>query len=72
MTAGLRMAQFHGNFFVRSTDLLAFPAIPIDQSYAVEVQIEENLTTPFVVMQTGILFTTSFGTFKPVIQCATF
>jgi protein transport protein SEC24 len=57
------MAQFHGNFFVRSTDLLAFPAIPIDQSYAVEVQIEENLTTPFVVMQTGILYTTSFGEF---------
>ncbi|KAG8720549.1 COPII subunit [Ceratobasidium sp. 394] len=58
---GLRMAQFHGNFFVRSTDLLAFPAIPIDQSYAVEVQIEENLTTPYVVMQAGILYTTSFG-----------
>jgi protein transport protein SEC24 len=57
------MAQFHGNFFVRSTDLLAFPAIPIDQSYAVEVQIEENLTAPFVVMQTGILYTTSFGEF---------
>ncbi|KAF8761752.1 CPII coat sec24 protein [Rhizoctonia solani] len=58
---GLRMSQFHGNFFVRSTDLLAFPAIPMDQSYTVEVQIEENLTTPFVVMQAGILYTTSFG-----------
>ncbi|KAH7345229.1 Sec23/Sec24 trunk domain-containing protein [Rhizoctonia solani] len=58
---GLRMSQFHGNFFVRSTDLLAFPAIPLDQNYTVEVQIEENLTSPFVVMQAGILYTTSFG-----------
>ncbi|KAG8763733.1 COPII subunit [Ceratobasidium sp. 423] len=58
---GMRMSQFHGNFFVRSTDLLAFPAIPLDQNYTVEVQIEENLTSPFVVMQAGILYTTSFG-----------
>jgi protein transport protein SEC24 len=60
------MAQFHGNFFVRSTDLLAFPAIPLDQSYTVEVQIEENIITPFVVMQAGILYTTSFGKSKLV------
>ncbi|EUC53780.1 protein transporter SEC24 [Rhizoctonia solani AG-3 Rhs1AP] len=58
---GLRMSQFHGNFFVRSTDLLALPAVPLDQSYAIEVQIEENLTAPFVVMQTAVLHTTSFG-----------
>ncbi|CAE6421688.1 hypothetical protein ACGC1H_001843 [Rhizoctonia solani] len=58
---GLRMSQFHGNFFVRSTDLLAFPAIPLDQNYTVEIQIEENMTSPFVVMQAGILYTTSFG-----------
>ncbi|KAF8609164.1 protein transporter SEC24 [Ceratobasidium sp. AG-I] len=58
---GLRMSQFHGNFFVRSTDLLALPAVPTDQSYMVEVQIEESLTAPFVVMQTAVLHTTSFG-----------
>jgi protein transport protein SEC24 len=55
------MAAFHGNFFVRSTDLLAMPAFPQDQSYAIELAIEENLTGPFVVIQTGILFTTCFG-----------
>src|SRR5271170_3357257 len=37
---GIRMASFHGNFFVRSTDLLAMPAVPQDQSYAIEIQIE--------------------------------
>ncbi|KAF8761747.1 CPII coat sec24 protein [Rhizoctonia solani] len=51
---GLRMSQFYGNFFVRSTDLLALPAVPLDQSYAIEVQIEENITAPFVVLQTAI------------------
>lgn len=35
------MSAFHGNFFVRSTDLLALPAVPQDQSYAVEIQIED-------------------------------
>ncbi|QRW04974.1 transporter protein Sec23 [Ceratobasidium sp. AG-Ba] len=58
---GLRMSQFHGNFFVRSTDLLALPAVPLDQSYMIEVEIEENLTAPFVVMQTAVLHTSSFG-----------
>jgi len=58
---GLRMSEFHGNFFVRSTDLLAMPSIPVDQSYAIEVQIEENITTPFVVFQTATLHTNAYG-----------
>ena len=58
---GLRMASFHGNFFVRSTDLLAMPAVPQDQSYAIEIQIEETITTPFVVFQTAVLHTTCYG-----------
>lgn len=56
------MKAFHGNFFVRSTDLLSLPAVPVDQSYAIEVELEDNLTTPTVVMQTGVLHTTCFGT----------
>ncbi|KAF8637917.1 hypothetical protein AX17_002539 [Amanita inopinata Kibby_2008] len=58
---GLRMASFHGNFFVRSTDLLAMPAVPQDQSYAIEIQIEETITAPFVVFQTAVLHTTCYG-----------
>lgn len=58
---GLRMSEFHGNFFVRSTDLLAMPSVPVDQSYAIEVQIEETITAPFVVFQTAILHTSCFG-----------
>jgi protein transport protein SEC24 len=59
------MASFHGNFFVRSTDLLAMPAVPQDQSYAIEIQIEESITAPFVVFQTAVLHTTCYGQSKP-------
>ena len=60
--ADLRMSSFHGNFFVRSTDLLAMPAVPQDLSYAIEVQIEDTITAPFVVFQTAVLHTTCYGT----------
>ncbi|KDQ58689.1 hypothetical protein JAAARDRAFT_176744 [Jaapia argillacea MUCL 33604] len=58
---GLRMSSFHGNFFVRSTDLLAMPTVPQDQSYAIEVQIEETITAPFIVFQTAVLHTSCYG-----------
>lgn len=57
----LRMSAFHGNFFVRSTDLLAMPSVPQDLSYAIEIQIEDNITAPFVVLQTAVLHTTCYG-----------
>ncbi|CAG8554291.1 7755_t:CDS:10 [Diversispora eburnea] len=43
---GLRMNTFHGNFFVRQTDLLALPNVSRDHSYTIEVAIEDNITTP--------------------------
>ncbi|KAI5453924.1 COPII subunit [Naganishia albida] len=58
---GLRMSAFHGNFFTRSTDLLSLPTVPIDQSYAIELQIEDPLTQPVVVLQTAVLHTTCYG-----------
>ncbi|GAA5885064.1 hypothetical protein JCM16303_006387 [Sporobolomyces ruberrimus] len=58
---GVRMSAFHGNFFVRSTDLLSLPAVPMDQSYAIEIQIEDPISAPFVVFQTAVLHTTCYG-----------
>jgi len=55
------MASFHGNFFVRSTDWLAMPAVPQDQSYAIEIQIKETITAPFMVFQTAVLHMTCYG-----------
>lgn len=52
------MTAFHGNFFVRQTDLLALPNVSRDHSYTIEVGIEENITTPTVCFQTALLHTT--------------
>jgi len=61
LSRGLHLSGFHGNFFLRSTDLLAMPAVPEDQSYMIELEIDETITSPFVVMQCGILYTTALG-----------
>ncbi|KAI9307464.1 Sec23/Sec24 trunk domain-containing protein [Cunninghamella echinulata] len=58
---GLRMNAFHGNFFIRSTDLLALPNVPRDQNYCVEVVLEDELKTPTVCFQTALLHTASNG-----------
>jgi protein transport protein SEC24 len=60
-TTGLRMSTFYGNFFNRSSDLCAFPAFPRDQSYVVEVAIDESIAKPVVCMQTAVLHTTCNG-----------
>lgn len=33
----------------------------MDQSYSIEVQIDDNITAPFVVLQCGMLYTASNG-----------
>ncbi|CDR41474.1 CYFA0S07e02586g1_1 [Cyberlindnera fabianii] len=60
-SSGLRMNTFYGNFFNRSSDLCSFPTFPRDQSYVIEVAIEENITKPLVYLQTAVLHTTISG-----------
>jgi protein transport protein SEC24 len=38
-TKGLSLHSFHGHFFVRSTDLLALPAISPDQGFAFQLAV---------------------------------
>ncbi|KAI9593552.1 COPII component protein [Syncephalis fuscata] len=58
---GIRMTAFHGNFFLRSMDLLALPAVTPDHCYGVEFAIEEDITTPSVGFQTAVLHTSCHG-----------
>ncbi|ODQ78195.1 hypothetical protein BABINDRAFT_39925 [Babjeviella inositovora NRRL Y-12698] len=60
-SGGIRMSAFYGNFFNRSSDLCSFPTFPRDQSYVIEMSLEENLVKPFVVVQAAVLHTTAFG-----------
>ncbi|XP_030649076.1 protein transport protein Sec24A isoform X2 [Chanos chanos] len=61
-TKGLSIHTFHGNFFVRSTDLLSLPNINPDAGFAVQMCIEENLLDMQVVsFQAALLYTSSKG-----------
>ncbi|XP_070613990.1 protein transport protein Sec24B isoform X2 [Erythrolamprus reginae] len=61
-TKGLSIHTFHGNFFVRSTDLLSLANVNPDAGFAVQMSIEENLSeTSLVCFQTALLYTSSKG-----------
>ncbi|EEB05077.1 COPII vesicle coat protein [Schizosaccharomyces japonicus yFS275] len=60
-TAGVRVSSFYGNFFNRSSDLCSFPYFPRDQSYVIELNVEDTITKPFVLIQTAVLYSTCFG-----------
>ncbi|KGL73109.1 Protein transport protein Sec24A, partial [Tinamus guttatus] len=61
-TKGLSIHTFHGNFFVRSTDLLSLPNVNPDAGYAVQMAVEESLTDMQVVsFQSALLYTSSKG-----------
>lgn len=60
-STGFRMGGFFGNFFNRSSDLCSFPTFPRDQSYVIEVNIEENIPKPVVYFQAAVLHSTCFG-----------
>ncbi|XP_069573330.1 protein transport protein Sec24A isoform X1 [Brachyistius frenatus] len=61
-TKGLSIHTFHGNFFVRSTDLLSLPNVNPDAGFAVQMSIEENLDDMQIVsFQAALLYTSSKG-----------
>lgn len=61
---GLTIHTFHGNFFVRSTDLLSLPNVNPDTGYAMQIAIEESLTEyNSVCFQAAVLYTSSNGNF---------
>jgi protein transport protein SEC24 len=58
---GVRSDAFHGNFFVRSSDLLALPNVNPFNSYGFQMTIDETLQGPYCVFQSALLYTTHFG-----------
>uniref|UniRef100_A0A4W3GBR7 SEC24 homolog B, COPII coat complex component n=1 Tax=Callorhinchus milii TaxID=7868 RepID=A0A4W3GBR7_CALMI len=61
-TKGLSIHTFHGNFFVRSTDLLSLANVNPDSGFAVQMSIEESLVdTSIVCFQAALLYTSSKG-----------
>eukprot|EP01134_Creolimax_fragrantissima_P003449 CFRG3449T1 len=59
---GLSVNTFHGNFFVRSTDLLAVPYVSPDNAFAMQVQFEDDLNAgALCAFQSALLYTTTHG-----------
>ena len=60
--AGLSMHTFHGNFFVRSTDLLTLPNVNPDHGFCMNISIDENLKEyNNVCFQAALLYTSYRG-----------
>ena len=63
-THGLSIHTFHGNFFVRSTDLLSLPNINPDAGFGLQVSVDESLTdVQNICFQAALLYTSSKGLF---------
>ena len=61
-TKGMNIHTFHGNFFVRSTDLLSLPNVNPDHSFSMQIDIEDSLTeSSTVAFQGALLYTTTKG-----------
>lgn len=61
-TRGLSIDTFHGNFFVRSTDLLSLPNVNPDAGFGMQVAIDESLSdVQTVCFQAALLYTSSKG-----------
>lgn len=62
-TRGLKIHTFHGNFFVRSSNLLTLPIANPDTGYALQIAIEDDLNpnTRYVYFQASVLYTTPYG-----------
>lgn len=61
-TRGLQIHTFHGNFFVRSTDLLSLPNINPDAGFGLQISYEESLIdVKTVCFQAALLYTSSNG-----------
>ncbi|KAI4349870.1 hypothetical protein L6164_010416 [Bauhinia variegata] len=59
---GVRFTTYHGHFMLRSTDLLALPAVDCDKAFAMQLSLEETLlTTQTMYFQVALLYTASCG-----------
>ncbi|XP_039975971.1 protein transport protein Sec24B isoform X2 [Xiphias gladius] len=61
-TKGLSIHTFHGNFFVRSTDLLSLANVNPDSAFAVQMSIEDSLAdSSLACFQAALLYTSNKG-----------
>ena len=61
-SSGVSIHTFHGNFFVRSPDLVSLPNVSPDSGFSMQLDIEDSLTdSNMAVFQSALLYTNSKG-----------
>ncbi|KAH3743632.1 protein transport protein Sec24A [Pelomyxa schiedti] len=60
-SAGLTIEGHFGNFFIRSSDLLALPSVDASQSVAVQLNVNENINSLYCYLQNALLYTSMDG-----------
>ena len=72
-SSGLSIHTFHGNFFVRSTDLLSLANVNPDSAFAVQMSIDDSLVdSSLACFQAALLYTSSKGIHQYFILIHTF
>ena len=62
LLAGLSIHTFHGNFFVRSTDLISLANVNPDAGFGMQISIEDTLNEgQNACFQAALLYTSSKG-----------
>eukprot|EP01018_Ginkgo_biloba_P039480 Gb_26869 [translate_table: standard] len=59
---GVRFSNYHGHFMLRTSDLMAMPAVDCDKAFAMQLSLEDTLlTAQTVYFQVALLYTSSSG-----------
>eukprot|EP00698_Gefionella_okellyi_P018498 TRINITY_DN5550_c0_g1_i1.p1 TRINITY_DN5550_c0_g1~~TRINITY_DN5550_c0_g1_i1.p1 ORF type:complete len:954 (+),score=203.14 TRINITY_DN5550_c0_g1_i1:57-2864(+) len=59
---GLRVENYYGHYFRRSTDLLTLANVDSNKTYAIELRMEDaTITAPVIYLQAALLYTVPSG-----------
>ncbi|KAH7279438.1 hypothetical protein KP509_37G019900 [Ceratopteris richardii] len=58
---GMRFSKYHGHFMLRSSDLMALPAVDCDKAFAMQLTLDETLLTTQNAYFQSALYTSSNG-----------
>jgi len=62
VSTGVKVNAYYGNFFIRSTDLLALPNVDSDKAFAMEFGLSDSLVNvKHISIQAALLYTTAGG-----------
>ncbi|CAK9081361.1 Protein transport protein Sec24-like At3g07100 [Durusdinium trenchii] len=62
VSRGWKITKFDGHLFIRGQDLLVVPNCHSDQTFAIQIDMEENVTPdPVLYVQSALLYTNSEG-----------